>query len=309
MEFNHISVLLNECINNLNIKKDGIYFDGTVGGGGHSLEILKKLDKGRLISVDQDYNAIKYITKKLQNYNNVEIIHNNFCNILDILKSLNIQGVDGVLLDLGVSSYQLDNPERGFSYKHNGKLDMRMSKNGISASQIVNNFVVEDLAKILYDFGEEKFSYSIAKNIQKYRKFKPIETTFELVDIIKNSVPDKYKRSKHPAKKTFQALRIAVNDELGNLKKAIRDSFHALNENGVLAVITFHSIEDRIVKNFFKQCCTSCICPTDFPVCVCNNKKLGELVNRKPILPSKEEVEFNNRSRSAKLRVIKKYDV
>ncbi len=306
MEFNHISVLLNECIDNLNIKKNGIYFDGTAGGGGHSLEILKKLDKGRLISVDQDYDAIKYITKKLQNYNNVDIIHDNFCNILDILKSLNIQGVDGVLLDLGVSSYQLDTPERGFSYRHNGKLDMRMSKNGVSARQIVNNFVVEDLAKILYDFGEEKFSYSIAKNIQKYRNRKPIETTFELVDIIKNSVPDKYKRSKHPAKKTFQALRIAVNDEIGNLKKAINDSFQALNVNGVLAVITFHSIEDRIVKNFFKQCCTPCICPPDFPLCVCDNKKLGELVNRKPILPSKEELDFNNRSRSAKLRVIKK---
>lgn len=306
MEFNHTSVLLKESIVGLNILESGIYFDGTAGAGGHSIEILKLLKTGKLFSVDRDKDAIKCITKRFENYNQSVIVHDNFCNVKGILNKYNITGVDGILLDLGVSSYQIDNPDRGFSYKNDGPLDMRMSENKLTAKQIVNNFMVEEIAKILYDFGEEKFSYSIAKNIELYRKEKSIETTLELVEIIKKSVPEKYKRLKHPAKKTFQALRIFVNDEIESLNKSILDCFGSLNSGGRLAVITFHSIEDRIVKNCFKQLCVGCICPSDFPICICGKKPSGKLINKKPILPSDFEIGVNSRSKSAKLRVIER---
>lgn len=306
MEFRHYSVMLNECIEMLKIKPDGIYVDGTLGGAGHSFEIAKRLNEnGLLIGIEQDNEAIQAATQKLYNFNNVKIIKDNSKNILHILENLSIKGVDGVLLDLGVSSYQLDNPERGFSYNLDARLDMRMDRdNSLTAKKVVNEYSYEDLVKILFEYGEENYAKSIAKNICKYREEKEINTTFELVDIIKKSI-GKYD-DKHPAKRTFQAIRIEVNGELKILENEITDMIASLNKGGRLCVITFHSLEDRIVKNVFNEHLGKCICPKDFPVCTCGCKPVIEIITKKVILPSQEELESNSRSKSAKLRVIEK---
>lgn len=305
MEFSHISVLLYETVNSLNIKPDGIYVDGTVGGAGHSTEIAKRLTTGRLICFDQDPDAIKTATERLANYN-ATIVHSNFSNIKSELEKLGVEKVDGIMMDLGVSSYQLDEGSRGFSYHKDAPLDMRMSKEGTTAADLVNNLSVYELCNIFEKYGEEKFSFKIAKGIERARKAKPIETTLELAEIISSSVPAAARRDGHPARKCFQALRIAVNGELEILENALKDAFECLNVGGILSVITFHSLEDRIVKNTFSSFCKGCECPPDFPVCVCGKTPDGELVTRKPILPSEEEISNNQRSRSAKLRSVKK---
>ena len=303
MEFNHKSVLLNESIESLNIKPDGIYVDGTAGGGGHSAEILKKLTSGKLIMIDQDPDAIKFLKEKFNGKDNVIIVKNNFSNIDEVLNDLNIYFVDGILLDIGVSSYQLDTAQRGFSYHLDAPLDMRMSKEGISAFDVVNNFSEEELSNIIFRYGEEKFARSIAKAIVLKRKQNKINTTKELAEIIKSAVPFKIRReNKHPARKTFQALRIFVNSELDVLSKALNKAFDRLNKNGRLSVITFHSLEDKIVKKRMLGWCNGCTCPPDFPVCVCNNRPKAKLYTRKPIEPTKDELTKNKRSRSAKLR-------
>ncbi|MBU5456196.1 16S rRNA (cytosine(1402)-N(4))-methyltransferase RsmH [Caproiciproducens sp. MSJ-32] len=309
MEFKHVSVLLNECIEGLNIKENGIYVDGTLGGAGHSFEILKRLsDKGLLIGIDQDEDALKAAKKRLQNFGNVKYVHNNFYNIDSILDELDIEKIDGMLMDLGVSSYQLDEAERGFSYMKDAPLDMRMNrKNSFSAYEVVNDYEEEDLYRIIRDYGEEKFAKRIAKFIVEKRKEKEIETTFELVEIIKAAIPAKARREgPHPAKRTFQAIRIEVNSELSILNKAIEDGVNRLNKGGRMAIITFHSLEDRIVKNKFKELAISCTCPKEFPVCVCGGKAKVKIITRKAIEPSKVEVEENPRSRSAKLRIVEK---
>ena len=309
MEFNHVSVLLNECLDALNIKKDGIYVDGTLGGAGHSSEILKRLsDNGRLIGIDQDTDALKAAGLRLQNYNNVTYVHNNFYNIKQILDDLDIAEVDGILMDLGVSSYQLDTGERGFSYMKDAPLDMRMNReNELSAYQVVNTYSEEELYRIIRDYGEEKFAKRIATFIVNAREEKNIETTLELVEIIKNAIPAKARREgPHPAKRTFQAIRIEVNSELSILNRAIEDGVSKLSKGGRMAIITFHSLEDRIVKNKFRDLAVSCRCPKEFPICVCGEKAKVKVISRKAIEPSKEEVEINPRSRSAKLRVIEK---
>lgn len=303
MEFNHISVLLNETIEALGIKPDGIYADGTAGGAGHSLEIAKKLKSGKLYAFDRDPDAIKIATERLKGYN-AEVINSNFSEMKEKLNSIGVEGVDGILLDLGVSSYQLDTADRGFSYHREAPLDMRMSKKGISAFDIVNTFSENELADIFFRFGEEKFSRRIAERIVTVRKEKAIETTTELAELIANAVPAKARRDGHPARKCFQALRIAVNGELDALAMALDKCFELLNTNGVLAIITFHSLEDRMVKQRFKEYCTGCICPPDFPVCVCGKTPKGRLLTRKAIEPTVQELEKNPRSRSAKLRVI-----
>lgn len=307
MEFKHISVLLNECIEGLAIKPGGIYVDGTAGGAGHSREIASRLDpqKGRLIALDRDSEAVKTASERLAGYP-AEVIRSNYSDMDTVLEELGITGADGILLDLGVSSYQLDNAERGFSYHSDAPLDMRMSGEGISAKDIVNGSSAEELARIIFEYGEEKFARSIAANIVKERENSPIETTGQLAEIIKGSVPQKVRREKNPCKKTFQAIRIAVNDELGHLDKALDTAFGCLNPEGRLAVITFHSLEDRLVKQRFASFCRGCICPPEFPVCVCGRKPEGKLVNRKPIEPGEEELAANSRSRSAKLRIIEK---
>lgn len=309
MEFKHVSVLLEECMQGLNIKEDGIYVDCTMGGAGHSSEILKYLSKkGRLIGIDQDNDALKASKERLKDYENVTYVHNNFYNIYDILESLNIEKVDGILMDLGVSSYQLDNGERGFSYMKDAPLDMRMDRdNGLSAYEVVNKYSLDELYKVIKDYGEEKFAKRIAQFIVSRREDKPIETTFELVDIIKAAIPAKARREgPHPAKRTFQAIRIEVNSELAILNKAIEDSIEKLNEGGRLAIITFHSLEDRIVKTKFKELENPCTCPREFPICICGKKPKVKIITRKPIDPSEEELEVNPRSRSAKLRVSEK---
>ena len=306
MKFEHFSVLLDECIDGLKIDGDGIYIDGTAGGAGHSIEIAKKMQNGMLISADRDKEAIDIISERLKSFNCSKIVHKNFKDIPNHVREMGFFGVDGVLLDLGVSSYQLDNPDRGFSYRYDAPLDMRMGQNGISAKQVVNNFSVEDIAKILYNFGEEKFSFSIAKNIEKKRNIKDINSTFELVEIIKKSVPYKYTKGKHPAKKTFQALRIFVNNELDDISTGIDNFFDILNPKGRLVVISFHSLEDRIIKKKFNEFSTGCVCSKDFPICICNQKPKCIRITKKPILPSKDELSINNRSRSAKLRIIEK---
>lgn len=306
MEFTHKSVLLNETVNALNVKPDGIYVDATAGGGGHSSEILSRLsDDGLLVSVDRDPDAIQVLKKRFADKTNVTIVNDVFDNIKSILERENINFVDGIMADLGVSSYQLDNGERGFSYHQDAPLDMRMSKSGYSACDAVNNLSLNELCEIIRSYGEEKFAYSIAKNIVKSRENKKIETTFELCDIISASMPAKAKRDGHPARRTFQALRIYVNRELDMLPGAIKDMFDCLNPGGVLAIITFHSLEDRIVKNAFNDFCKGCTCPPEFPVCVCGKQPKGELLF-KSIAPSQEEVEENLRSRSARLRAIRK---
>lgn len=303
MEFNHISVLLNETIESLNIKEDGIYLDGTAGGAGHSLEIAKRLTTGSLIALDQDPDAVKIATERLKGYN-ATVIQSNFCDMDRVLVSLNIDKVDGILLDLGVSSYQLDTAERGFSYHKESALDMRMSKSGISAEDIVNNFSETELADIFWRFGEEKFSRKIASKIVTERQKNRITTTTRLAEIIANAYPASARRDGHPARKCFQAIRIAVNAELDRLNETLDKAFDLLKSGGVLSIITFHSLEDRMVKLRFKEYCTGCTCPPDFPVCVCGKTPKGHLLTRKPIEPSEGELELNPRSRSAKLRVI-----
>lgn len=309
MEFKHKSVLLDECIENLNIRKDKIYVDGTLGGGGHSYKILKSLNgTGMLVCIDRDKEAIEAAKKRLKEFSNFQVVHDNHANILNILKDLNLSGVDGILLDLGVSSYQLDEASRGFSYMNDAPLDMRMNREDkLSAYNIVNEYSEEKLSRIFFDYGEERYSKSIAKKIVEKRKVKNIETTLQLVGIIKSAMPKKALNEKqHPAKRVFQAIRIEVNEELSKLKQAITDSIFALNDGGRLAVITFHSLEDKIVKHTYEDLIGHCICPKDFPVCVCNFKSYGKLVNKKPIISTDEELQENPRARSAKLRVFER---
>jgi 16S rRNA (cytosine1402-N4)-methyltransferase len=309
MDFKHVSVLLNECIEGLNIKEDGIYVDGTLGGGGHSLEILKNLsESGTLIGVDQDKDALKAASERLQSFKNVKFVHSNFYNIDSILNNLDIEKIDGMLMDLGVSSYQLDEGDRGFSYMKDAPLDMRMNReNSLSAYEVINEYEEEEIYRIIRDYGEEKFAKRIAKFIVENRQNKPIETTLELVEIIKAAIPARARREgPHPAKRTFQAIRIEVNSELSILNKAIEDGVNRLNKGGRMAIITFHSLEDRIVKVKFKELATSCTCPKEFPICVCGGKAKVKLISRKAIEPTKNEVEENPRSRSAKLRVIER---
>ncbi|MDQ5983416.1 MAG: Ribosomal RNA small subunit methyltransferase H [Eubacteriales bacterium SKADARSKE-1] len=306
MKFEHKPVLLKETIEALDIKPDGVYVDGTAGGGGHSEAILTRLTTGKLISIDQDPDAILALKDRLSKYSNSIIIQENFSNMSDIIKSLSMDAVDGVLLDIGVSSHQLDTPSRGFSYHNDAPLDMRMSKTGLSAYDVVNKMPEHDIANIINNYGEEKFARSIARYILKYRKEMPIKTTLELAEIVKESVPAKFRREGHPARKTFQALRIFVNSELDVLSSGLDSAFGILKSEGRLAVITFHSLEDRIVKKRMNKWCQGCICPPDFPVCVCGNKPEAKLINKKAIEPTAEEIEQNKRSRSAKLRVCAK---
>ena len=305
-EFSHVSVLLNETIDSLHIKEDGIYLDATCGGAGHSSVILTKLsDKGRLIAMDQDPDAIEVIKSRIGSDPRVTIVHDNFCNIPSVLQSLGLEGVDGILADLGVSSYQLDTPERGFSFHSDAPLDMRMSKDGMTAADLIATASEQELKKILYTYGEEKFAPSIAAAIVREREKAPIETTLQLSEIVKNAVPQKARRQKHPGRKTFQALRIAVNGEMDVLNLGLDGMFDSLNVGGILSVITFHSLEDRMVKQRFAQYCEGCTCPPEFPVCVCGKTPAGKLVFKYKA-PSDEELEINPRSRSAKLRAIEK---
>ena len=305
MEFAHIPVLLEQCLDGLDIKPDGIYFDGTCGGAGHSREIAKRLTTGRLIGIDRDPDAVAVASERLSGLP-AQVVRGNYSEIKQIADDLGICGADGILLDLGVSSYQLDNAERGFSYHNDAPLDMRMSKEGTSARDIVNEYSKAQLTKILYEYGEEKFAPRIAETIIKRRSEKPVETTTELADIVRDSIPAKFRRDKNPCKKTFQAIRIAVNCEFDHLDRALDEGFELLKPGGRFCIITFHSLEDRIVKQRFAGWCKGCTCPPDFPVCVCGNKPKGKLVCRKPLEASEEELEANPRSRSAKLRIIEK---
>lgn len=305
MEFSHISVLLNEAVEGLDIKPDGIYVDGTAGGGGHSFEIASRLKGGRLIALDRDPDAVKAAGERLKNLP-AEVIKSNFKNFDKVLDELGIDKIDGMLLDLGVSSYQLDNVERGFSYHGDAPLDMRMGNSGITAAELVNTLNVNELAKILTLYGEEKFAFKIAKAIEREREIEPIKTTARLADIISKAYPAAARRDGHPARKSFQAIRIAVNDEMGALSEVLNKAFYRLKCGGRLAVITFHSLEDRMVKQTFAEHTKGCTCPSDFPVCVCGKKPDGKLVPKKPIIPSDEEIKNNLRSRSAKLRIIER---
>ena len=308
MEFKHKPVLLKECIEGLNIKKDGIYVDGTLGGAGHSKEILRNLsEKGLLIGIDRDEEALNAAKQNLKEFKNVKYIHGNHDDIKELLEDIGIDKVDGILLDLGVSSYQLDERNRGFSYLGENELDMRMDKSqNLTAKIVVNTYKEEDLANIIYEYGEEKFSRSIARNICKYRKQKEIETTKELVEIIENSIPKSKQTGGHPAKKTFQAIRIEVNNEIKPLEKTVEDCIDVLAPRGRLCIITFHSLEDRAVKNAYNKAKGICTCPKDLPYCVCGAKELGIIINKKPIIASYEEQEENTRSKSAKLRIFEK---
>ncbi len=308
MEFKHKPVLLEQCIEGLNIKKEGIYVDGTLGGAGHSKEILRNLsDKGLLIGIDRDEEALEAAKKNLEEFKNVKYIHGNHDDIKEILEEIGIEQVDGILLDLGVSSYQLDERNRGFSYLGENELDMRMDKTqSLTAKTVVNTYKEEDLANIIYEYGEEKFSRTIAKNICIYRKQKEIETTKELVEIIEKSIPKSKQNGGHPAKKTFQAIRIEVNNEIKPLEKTISDCIDVLAHEGRLCVITFHSLEDRAVKNAFNKAKGICTCPKDLPYCVCGAIELGKVINKKPIIASMQEQEENTRSKSAKLRIFEK---
>ncbi len=305
MDFSHIPVLFNEVIESLQINPDGIYVDGTAGGAGHSRGIAERLSGGKLYSLDRDPDAVKVATERLKNLP-AQVIHSNFADMDKALNNVGVDKVDGILLDLGVSSYQLDTAERGFSYHKDAPLDMRMSKEGVSAADLVNNLSVQELTDIISRFGEEKFAYRIANKIVESRGQAPINTTLELADIISSAVPAKARRDGHPARKTFQALRIAVNGELDILSNALETAFDLLKSGGVLSVITFHSLEDRIVKQKFKELCTGCTCPPDFPVCVCGKTPRGHLLYRKGITANEEELEQNARSRSATLRTIVK---
>ncbi len=308
-EFHHVSVLLNECIDGLNIKPDGIYVDGTLGGAGHSSQIAARLTTGRLIGIDRDPVALKAAGERLAPYaDRVTLVHANFCDMAQVLQDLHIPGVDGILLDLGVSSPQLDDGARGFSYMADAPLDMRMNSNdSLSAETVVNTWPQDELKRILYNYGEERYAPQIAAAICRRRSEKPIETTLELVDIIRSAMPPAALREKqHPAKRSFQAIRIAVNDELGAVEKIMEDAVGLLNPGGRLAIITFHSLEDRIVKNGMAEAAKGCTCPPNFPVCVCGKKPKVKLVSRKPIISGEEELEMNPRARSAKLRVCEK---
>ena len=309
IEFSHRSVLLDECMDGLDIKPDGIYVDGTAGGAGHSSEIAKRLGSGRLIAIDQDETAVAVATERLNALGkNTTVVRSNFCELASVCRSLGIDAIDGVLLDLGVSSYQLDTAERGFSYSADAPLDMRMDNRcSLGAYEVVNSYSEQELKRILYDYGEERFAPAIASAIVKRRESRPIETTAELSDIIKYAIPPAAREGgHHPAKRSFQAIRIEVNRELDVIEPAIRGAVEMLRSGGRIAIITFHSLEDRIVKQAFASLASGCTCPKDFPICVCGNKPKVRLVNRKPILPSKAELEENPRSRSAKLRVAEK---
>lgn len=303
-EFHHIPVLFNETIDSLNIKPDGIYVDCTSGGGGHSSAIAKQLDGGRLISIDRDPQAIETLKERLMPFGCVTVVHDNFFNIKNILGSLGVSEVDGILADLGVSSHQLDEPSRGFSFHHDAPLDMRMSLEGLSAAQAVNTLSQSELQRIIFEYGEEKFAPSISRAIVRARGDKPIETTFELSDIIKSAMPAAAKRDGHPARKTFQAIRIYVNGELDGLGNAVADMFDCLKPGGRVSVITFHSLEDKTVKHQFASLAKGCTCPKNFPVCVCGNKPRAKVL--KAVAPGKEELSENNRSRSARLRTAEK---
>ena len=308
-EFHHVSVLLEECIEGLNIKPDGIYVDGTLGGAGHSSRIAEKLTTGRLIGIDRDPVALKAAGERLAPFGDrVRLVHSNFCELDKALDDLGITGVDGILLDLGVSSPQLDDGQRGFSYMVDAPLDMRMNgQDSLDAKQIVNHWSYEELKRILYDYGEERFAPRIAAAICKRREEREIETTLELVDIIRGAMPASALREKqHPAKRSFQAIRIAVNDELGSVERVMQKAIPCLNPGGRLAVITFHSLEDRIVKQAMAEAAKGCTCPPDFPVCVCGKKPRVKLITRKPIVSGEEELERNPRARSAKLRICEK---
>ena len=309
MEFKHISVLLQESVDALDINPDGIYVDGTMGGGGHSEAVASKLSpKGLLIGIDRDTEALEASSKRLESFDNVHYAHNNYKNVKDVLMEEGIDAIDGAVLDLGVSSYQLDCAERGFSYMEDAPLDMRMNReNPKSAYDVINTYSERELSDIFFKYGEEKFSRKIASIIADRRKDKPIETTLELVDIIKAAIPERFRqKGSHPAKRVFQAVRIEVNGELEDLRYALDNFFDVLKPGGRLSVITFHSLEDRIVKTAFNDYATGCTCPKDFPICVCGKKPRGKVITRKPVLPSDEECEFNKRSKSAKLRVVEK---
>jgi len=309
MNFSHKSVLLEETVSNLKVKPEGTYVDGTLGGGGHAYEVLKQLnDQGRLIGIDQDAAAIEAAGERLKAFSNVSLVRSNYCNMKDELASLGIKGVDGIVLDLGVSSYQLDTPERGFSYREDAPLDMRMDqRSSMTAKDIVNGYTREELFRVIRDFGEDKFAANIAKHIVEKREIKPIETTGELVEVIKGAIPMKIQKTMgHPAKQTFQAIRIELNRELYVLRETLDTMIDLLNPGGRICIITFHSLEDRIVKTIFKNAENPCVCPPSFPVCTCGLKSKGKVITKKPILPSEEEMECNSRSKSAKLRVFEK---
>jgi len=309
MEFKHISVLFEETLDSLNIKDGGIYVDGTLGGGGHSRGILERAENVRLIGIDRDLEAIEAAGKRLEDFkDSITLVNNNFSQIKSVLSELNIEKIDGAVLDLGVSSYQLDNAQRGFSYMHDARLDMRMNPNdAISAYEVINNYTKEELTRIFYEYGEEKWSARVAEFIIEKREKKPVETTLELVDIIKAAIPKKVRvEGSHPAKRIFQAIRIEVNNELGILKDAVCDIVDVLNPGGRIAVITFHSLEDRIVKKTFSELAMGCVCPKSFPICVCNRQPVVKIIAKKPILPTDKEENENPRSKSAKLRIAEK---
>ena len=307
MEFKHKSVLLNETIDGLNIKPDGIYVDGTLGGGGHAYEVCRRLgEKGSIVGIDQDAAAIEAASARLKDFGEkVTIIRSNYCDMKSKLQEQGIDKVDGIMLDLGVSSYQLDTADRGFSYREDAPLDMRMdTRQKMTARDIVNDYTEADLYRVIRDYGEDKFAKNIAKHIVQARAVKPVETTAELSEIIRASIPMKFqKKSGHPAKRTFQAIRIELNRELDVLRDSLDDMIDLLNPGGRLCIITFHSLEDRIVKSAFRKNENPCTCPPDFPVCVCGKKSKGSIITKKPILPSEEELEYNSRSKSAKLRI------
>lgn len=305
MEFRHTTVLLTETVDGAFGDPSGVYADLTTGGGGHSLELAKRLSGGRLLCFDQDKEAIEAAGERLRGYP-VTFVKRNFREIGDVLDELGIDKLDGIIADLGVSSHQLDDKDRGFSFHNDAALDMRMSSEGMSAKDVVNEYPFEELRRILYDYGEEKFAPKIAQGIVDARSIAPIETTGQLAEIIKSSVPAAYRREKNPCRKSFQAIRIEVNGELDALEQMLAAGFERLKVGGKMSIITFHSLEDRIVKNKFKEFCTGCTCPPEFPVCVCGKQPRGELTTKKPIIPSDEELENNPRSRSAKLRVIRK---
>ena len=306
MAFSHIPVLFSQCVEGLAIRPDGIYLDGTAGGGGHSAGIAQRLTTGRLIALDKDPDAVKAAGERLAGYP-AQVVESDFADLAQVLDRLGIQTVDGVLLDLGVSSHQLDVPERGFSYIADAPLDMRMSGNGFSARDLVNSWEVNDIARILREYGEERYASAIARRICRMREDKPIETTGELAEVIKAAIPPQARyQGSHPAKRTFQAIRIAVNGELDSLSRGLTAAFERIKKGGRLAVITFHSLEDRMVKQRFAAWCKGCICPPDFPVCVCGRTPEGRLVNKKPITPDEEELQQNPRSHSAKLRILEK---
>ncbi len=306
MSFGHIPVMLHEAVDGMNIRPDGVYVDGTAGGGGHSAEILSRLTKGTLYSIDQDPDAIAEVTRRFSDIPNSVILQGNFSEMRSLLAEKGVASVDGVLLDIGVSSHQLDEGARGFSYHEDAPLDMRMSQSGATAADLVNTMELSELSRVISVYGEEKYAYSIAKGIVRAREDKPIATTLELAEIVRNNVPQKARRDGHPARKTFQAIRIAVNRELEVLEKGLEAAFELLTPSGRLCVITFHSLEDRVVKQFMKDKAQGCTCPKDFPVCICGNTPKVRIITRKPILPSEEELSRNPRARSAKLRIAEK---